>query len=236
LVDPVVPPQRDAPSLFRAPNASTAGALLVAVAGPPLLIVLERRLFGDLPPVAAQLVLQLVFCSLAGVVVFVVIHVERLPLSSIGLRQPGWSTIVSGVLLALATLYLLPLMTVPLMRVVDLGGFEPEARRLAALPIWFRVFIAVTSGAVEETLYRGYAVERLAMITGRRWLGALVAVIVFGLAHIPAWGIGPALGADLPFGVVMTLFYLWRRDLIANAIGHSTALVVGLLSLPSAAS
>ncbi len=64
------------------------------------------------------------------------------------------------------------------------------------------------------------------------WLAGLVAVIAFGLAHIPFWGIGPALGADLPFGLVMTLFYLWRRDLIANCIAHSGALLVRLLSLP----
>jgi len=81
-------------------------------------------------------------------------------------------------------------------------------------------------------LYRGYAVERLVSVMDNYWLAGLVAVIAFGLAHIPFWGIGPALGADLPFGLVMTLFYLWRRDLIANCIAHSGALVVSLLSLP----
>jgi hypothetical protein len=33
----------------------------------------------------------------------------------------------------------------------------------------------------------------------------------------------------------MTLVYLWRRDLAANAIAHGAALVVSLLSLPGAA-
>jgi len=55
----------------------------------------------------------------------------------------------------------------------------------------------VTGGIVEDTLYRGYAIERLATITRRRWLGATISVVAFGLAHIPAWGIGFALGADL---------------------------------------
>ena len=44
-----------------------------------------------------------------------------------------------------------------------------------------------------------------------------------------------SLAADLPFGILMTLLYLWRRDLAANAIAHAAALVVGLLSLPRAA-
>jgi membrane protease YdiL (CAAX protease family) len=55
--------------------------------------------------------------------------------------------------------------------------------------------------------------------------------LAFGLAHVPAWGLGVALGADLPFGIVMTLFYLWRRDLLANILAHSAGLVVGLLTV-----
>ena len=216
---------------MRPSELPTIAALLVALLGPPLLVVVDRRVFGDCPPVAAQLVLQLVFCSFAAVIVFVVVHFEHLPLSSIGLRQPDQSTAATALLLLLVNLLLLPLVTGPLMRALNLGGFEPGAGRLAALPVWFRVFLGVTSGAVEETLYRGYAIERLSAATGRRWLGALIAVIVFGLAHIPTWGLGPALGADLPFGVVMTLAYLWRRDLVANSIAHSAALVVSLLSL-----
>ena len=97
------------------------------------------------------------------------------------------------------------------------------------------LFIGVTSGAVEETLYRGYAIERLSAICGSRWFGAALATIAFGLAHVPYWGIRFSLAADLPFGILMTLLYLWRRDLAANAIAHAGALVVGLLSLPRAA-
>jgi hypothetical protein len=26
----------------------------------------------------------------------------------------------------------------------------------------------------------------------------------------------------MPFGVLMTVFYLWRRDLLANMLAHST--------------
>ena len=60
--------------------------------------------------------------------------------------------------------------------------------------------------------------------------GGAFSAIAFGLAHIPAWGTGFALGADLPFGIVMTLFYLWKRDLLADILAHSTALVVGILT------
>ena len=55
---------------------------------------------------------------------------------------------------------------------------------------------------------------------------------VFTLAHVPAWGLGFALAADLPFGIAMTLFYLWKRDLLANSLAHSAGMVVGLLAVP----
>ena len=47
----------------------------------------------------------------------------------------------------------------------------------------------------------------------------------------PAWGLAFALAADLPVGIVMTIFYIWRRDLLANMIAHSAGLVVSLLTV-----
>ena len=121
------------------------------------------------------------------------------------------------------------------MTALDLGGFESGIGAIGRLPVGLRVFVAVTSGIVEETLYRGYAVERLAAMTGRQWVGGLLAVAAFSASNIPFWGIGPALGADLPFGAVMTGFYLWRRDLFANASAHSLLLLVSMLSVPTVA-
>ena len=31
-------------------------------------------------------------------------------------------------------------------------------------------------------------------------------------------------------GVVLLLFYLWRRDLVANALGHSTGLMMAFFT------
>ena len=213
----------------------TLAALALAFAGPPALVVVSHRLFGDAPPLGAQIVLQLVFCGFAAIVVWVVLSVEHRPLSSIGLRRPTGITVLSGVLVAAATLYVLPVVTRPLVDALRVRGLDARTAGLAALPVWFRVFLGVTSGAVEETLYRGYAIERLAAIAGRQWIGAAAATLAFGLAHVPYWGARFSLAADLPFGIVMTLLYLWRRDVAANAIAHGGALVVSLLSLPGAA-
>jgi membrane protease YdiL (CAAX protease family) len=212
------------------PNLATSLTLLVALAGPVLFVMLSDRLFGESPSLGIQVVLHLLFCGLAGLIIWVVIRLERLPLRSIGVRRPDWATFVSGVLLWLVTLFLLPLITAPLLNAMGTAGLDAGLQQLAKLPAWFRVFLGVTGGVVEEILYRGYAVERLATITGREWLGGAISAVAFGLAHIPTWGIGFALAADLPFGILMTVFYLWRRDLLANMLAHSTGLVVAMLT------
>ena len=71
----------------------------------------------------------------------------------------------------------------------------------------------------------------------------IAAAKVLGIPHPPGtplftllghtWGLAFSLVADLPFGIVMTAFYLWRRDLLANIIVHSGGLVVAMLTLPS---
>jgi len=223
-----LPTSNDTPS--RLPSLPTSAALLMALAGPPLFVLAPDRLFGESPSLGIQVVVQLLFCGLAASVVWVAVRVERLSLRSIGVRRPDWSTLVSGILLCVTMLYVLPLVTTPLLNVMGSHGLEAGLQRLAPLPVWFRVIVGITGGIIEETLYRGYAVERLTSITGRRWLGGAISTVAFGLAHIPMWGVGFALGADLPFGILMTAFYLWKRDLLANILAHSTGAVVGLLT------
>jgi CAAX protease family protein len=212
-------------------SRATIPTLLVALAGPPLLVLASRRLFGPAPPVATELWLHLLFCAIPVSVILVVRYLERLPLTSIGLRRPDWRTVVSGLAVAAVVLGVLPLVTDPLVARLHDGRVEAGMQLIARWPPWSRLFVAVTSGFAEETLYRGYAIERLAMLTGRRWLAATLAAVVFAIAHAPAWGLGFALVADLPFSVLMSLFYLWRRDLLANGLAHSTGLVI-MIGLP----
>ena len=219
----------DGPRLQR--TWPTAVGLLVALGGPPALVAISLRVFGDSPTLGVETMLQLVLCGLAAFVGFVVLRLERLPLRSIGLRRPSWSTLVTALLLTAVGFVLLPLATAPLVKAFAQAGADAGVARLAAMPVGFRLFVGATSGVVEETLYRGYAVERLAALTGRRWLGAALATAAFGAAHIPFWGVRFALLADLPVGVILVLFYLWRRDLLANMSAHSAGLIIALLTI-----
>ena len=212
--------------------APTITALAVALIGPSLLMIASVRVLGSSPGIPLQILSESVMWGFLAFVLFVVVYLEKRPLSSIGFKKPDWQTVASGLLLWLIVMFVLAHVTNRIGNAVGHAGLEKGLAQLRAIPLWFRVVLAITAGIVEETLYRGYAVERLASLTGRDWLGGLIAAIVFGVAHIPAWGVGFSLAVDLPFGLLMTAFYLWRRDLLANIIAHTTGLLVGLIWLP----
>ena len=85
-------------------------------------------------------------------------------------------------------------------------------------PLWLLLFAVVTSG-VEEVLYRGYAIERLAWITGSYASAAVFTVIIFGLVHAPFWGRGAIVWTTFAGGVFAVL-YLWKHDLLACIVAH----------------
>jgi len=207
----------------------TSAALTVALAGPPVLVLVSRRILGDTPSLAIEIALQLLYCGMAAFVLWVLTTRERLPIASIGIRRPSWSTLAWGAVL-FAGVQFVPFLTRPIVQFFGTHRVDEGLHQLAALPLWFRLVLAITGGVIEETLYRGYVIERLTAITNQRWLAGVVSAAVFGLAHIPYWGLGFALSTDLPFGIVMTAFYLWRRDLVANMLAHSTALVLAMMT------
>jgi membrane protease YdiL (CAAX protease family) len=204
--------------------------VLLALAGPAAFVVLSDRLFGATPALFASIAIQLAYCTLAMALLWTALRVEGTSIASLGIRRPTWRTFALAALLLLVAQIVLPLVTTPLMHLFSSAAVDEGVRRLARLPLWLRLVMAVTGGSIEEMLYRGYATERLVTLTGSRSVGGAIAAVGFGVAHIPAWGSAFALAVDLPFGILMTIAYLWRRDLIATILAHVAALIIGLLA------
>ena len=60
--------------------------------------------------------------------------------------------------------------------------------------------------------------KRLEALGLNRFWASIVPLLIFGVAH---WTGGWAnIVIALVLGAVLTLFYLWRRDLVANIFGH----------------
>ncbi len=119
---------------------------------------------------------------------------------------------------------------------VTAGLFDNKtaSREVLGWPIGWRIVVAGAAGIVEEILYRGYAIERLTLLTKRRGLAALIALAAFALAHVPFWG-WAGIAVPLLGGAFFTLLYLWRRDLITCIVAHSTIDLIGVAILPALA-
>jgi uncharacterized protein len=49
---------------------------------------------------------------------------------------------------------------------------------------WSALVLPATASVAEELAYRGYALPRLAALTGRAWLAAVIVAVGFGLQHV----------------------------------------------------
>lgn len=103
--------------------------------------------------------------------------------------------------------------------------------QLKNFPAWVLIPAWVTGSFTEEVLFRSYPIERLTQLTGKRWLASLITVVVFVGLHLLGWDWIHVLTVVLPGGIMLTLFYLWQRNLALNVMIH-VILNAPLLLLP----
>jgi CAAX protease family protein len=162
-----------------------------------------------------------------AVLIAVVILAERQSLTSIGLRSLRWWTIPLGLLAGVA----ITALAGAVVRALGVSSDQHFTAFLQSLPFSMRLLLVVTAGVFEETLYRGYALERLASAFDSKWVAAAMTVAFFTLAHLPAVGLAHLLPIFI-VSLFVTLLYLWRRDLVVNVVAHATIDGVGLLLVP----
>jgi len=76
----------------------------------------------------------------------------------------------------------------------------------------------VRAGVVEELFYRAHAIERLQALESNRYPSAAIPLAIFAAAH---WTGGwDNIVIALAHGAILSASYLWRRNLVANMIGH----------------
>jgi uncharacterized protein len=184
---------------------------------------LTFRAFGVPNSITADVGREFAVWIMAAVLIVLVRSGERLPLKSIGLGTAPWreslrfGCILTG--LCGVTAWIVILFT---------GyGHGPGSAEFNKEPIWFETLAVIRSGIVEELFFRGYAIERLESIGCGRVLSGAIPLAIFAATH---WTGGiPNIIIALVVGAVLTLFYMWRRDLVANMIGHGLSDFLGLV-------
>ncbi|WP_337062555.1 CPBP family intramembrane glutamic endopeptidase [Kineococcus sp. G2] len=154
----------------------------------------------------------------AGLLVAVVLRVERLGTSSLLLRRPSgrdleWVLYAFGIVMAWSWL---------------IGTLAPQrdnegVAAIAALGVTGALVLIVTAAVTEEIVYRGYLAERLGALFGRRpyarWLGAAASLTIFTGPHLvffgPSW-----LLHQLPGALAIAAIAVVRRNLLAAMTLH----------------
>jgi len=189
--------------------------LLLALAVPFChLSDLGRRLLGQRNPVGGEFLWWIFLAA----VLFYVAAVERTSLSSIGFRKPGWAEIVLGVGAAVVMFVGTGAIFQLVLPALHLSVAE-KITSLATAPLWVRLLTVTRAAVCEEVAFRGYGFERLAELSGSPLLAAVVTFALFTIAHLAGGGWGQVIIAAYG-GLILTLLYLWRRNLWATIIAH----------------
>ena len=139
---------------------------------------------------------------------------ERLPFRSVGI---GRATVKSSLAWGGVIAVVCAVLAFAMAALTHYNGGSSGAA-LAKLPLWLTTIIVLRAGVLEELFYRGYAIERLEALGLNRFWAGIIPLLIFGVAHrTGGWA---NIVIALVLGAVLTLFYLWRRDFVANMIGH----------------
>lgn len=203
----------------------------LTIAGLAIALLLPQLPFGtwlnaDKGGISAQIAIEAIFWGLGLAAVLWVLLVERRPLSSIGIRAPtlgtfGWAAVATVALMAsvmLSYALILPML--------GLKMNESAIRSITGLPLALQAAVFLRAGVVEEILFRGYPIERVLELTRSKWAAGLAPGAVFIAGHYTFWGLEQLI--ILAFGtVILTLLYLWRRDLICCMVAHAATDIIG---------
>jgi uncharacterized protein len=212
-------------------TAAALTGLALAWGGTALLISPLARNLDDPSRLPLALVGQALFWALVAAVVASVLFWEKQPLRSLWLQQFRWQSIAWGLLLVAAYYTILWPSGEWVRRAAGLPGFGVGMDQVIRFPVWYRMVSVAGAGIGEEILFRGFSVTRLAMLTRRSWLAALITLVGFYLLHVPVWGWGFALGG-LVSGAGAMAFYIWRKDLLAMMVFHLSTDAIGLVVAP----
>jgi membrane protease YdiL (CAAX protease family) len=201
------------PSVPRRVSRATWAGLAISLFA---MVAIRQAVVLFAPDITFDLaVLKEALIWLSAVTLLVIIRRgEHLSLRSIGLGAARWwKSILWGFIIAVVSM-----VAVGALAYVTGYGHGPGSAAFERLPLWLITLIVFRAGFVEELFYRGYAIERLRLIGLGRFWSVAIPLVIFSFGH---WS-GGAANILIAFaaGVILTGFYLWRRDLVANMIGH----------------
>lgn len=194
-------------------NRWTLIGLGIALLGIPAIVFIARQFGIENPGVVAAR--EIAILLLVALLLAIVLRGERQTLSSIGLRfdhvgRSLWHAICLTVVLLATAIALI-------LAIQYLGTNYGEGVRVAP-SLALTTLTVLRAGIAEEVFYRGFALERIQKMTGSPAIASTITLIVFAGFHYSGGWAGILIAFVI--GGLLTLYYVWKRDLLAAIIAH----------------
>ena len=196
-----------------------------------LMLILQLPLAGFLVPganLSSQVAREGLYWLFTAAVIGYVCWIEKRPMRSIGLKAATFKSVGIGAAAAVVMILAMALIYLVVLPALRLGTDRDQINTVQALPLWFQGAVFVRAAVFEEIFYRGFVIERLTELSGRRSLAALISLGAFTFAHLGYWGWAHLIVVAV-VGAILTALYLWRRDLASNMIAHFLTDAVGFI-------
>ncbi|MES2107909.1 MAG: type II CAAX endopeptidase family protein [Bacteroidota bacterium] len=82
------------------------------------------------------------------------------------------------------------------------------------------IFTAVTAGATEELIFRGYVLPRLEAVFKNKYLPVIISSLAFGLLHFRYGSVCEVIFASL-IGFIFGIHYQWYRNIKVLIVTHA---------------
>jgi len=157
-------------------------------------------------------------------------RVEKKSLESIGFGKFKWRHIWMGIMVFVLATVVLIISGI----VLEANGLEPIRSLQPVLKSYsfltlFGLFL--TGTVLEEIFYRGYLIERLGVLLGRRWLAGFVSWIAFSLVHLKFFGLGPTIDISI-LSAALVLLYLKEKSIWPCIVAHGINNLLSYLIFP----
>jgi len=205
----------------------TSGLIIVFAAD----FVLRDVLLPEQPSdIHIGMALVVEWLILLALLVFWIPKVEGHSLRSIGFGKLKWRHLWMGVL-TYFMLFMAWIGSYFALNAIGLEGLrslQPMIRE-HSFPVLFSLFL--TGTFLEEIFYRGYLIERVTSLTGKRWLAGLVSWMAFTFVHLKFFGLGPTLDVGV-LSAGLVILYLKERSIWPCIVVHGINDAFGFLIAP----
>jgi membrane protease YdiL (CAAX protease family) len=176
----------------------------------------------------AQVALRLIIEICASLaLLYLVNRFGAVSRESLGIRRFRVATVGWGVLCFLASA-VLSAGTLFVFARFHIAQDKGLLTSLASRPIPIILLIAASAGIAEEIVFRSILISQFQAASGSAWVAGILSLVLFALAHVAGWGPWQIVFAAVP-GAVLTLFFIWKRDLWICVIAHFLTDALGLL-------